>query len=285
MMLRFCLPALAVFFLLIANGAVHAASDDETWRLAKCYAATKSRDSAKLRAAVGHCDIVLATDQLSDQVRARTYNNRCWILLTLNMPTQLALDDCTRAIQLRPSLAEAYVNRSRGLIKKKLYDAAEADIYKALDLAPNSSAALINLGALHLRMEKLEAAMQALDRAFALNPQSPEAYNNRGALYLKTGIFKEALNDFDMALAMQPDFAPAMFNRGVVLLRQAKFAEARRAFSGAIRFGGQDGRAFLFRGFAHEALGDKVRSEKDFRRAKALGIDSRWLSRKLPQTS
>lgn len=238
--LAFCL-ILAVF----SRSTVSAASEDESWRISKCYAATQTDDLGRIRAAVGHCDIALATDQLSVYERVRTLNNRCWLILTLRMPTQLALDDCTRAIQLDPTFADAYVNRARGLMRNKLFDAAQVDILKALSLEPNSKEALINLSALQLCMENLDAAMHALDRAFELNPQSPEAYNNRGVLYLKTGIYEQAIQDFDMALAMQKDFAPAAFNRGIVLLRRGEYSAARRAFSDAIRFGQQEGRAFL----------------------------------------
>ena len=84
-----------------------------------------------------------------------------------------------------------------------------------------------------------------------------------------------ALRDFDMAIAMENDFALAMFNRGIVFLRHGNHQAARRAFSKAARFGRQDGIAFLFRGFADDALGERDRALKDFNRAYQLGVRSR----------
>ncbi|MBG04767.1 MAG: hypothetical protein CMM59_11925 [Rhodospirillaceae bacterium] len=279
------LAILILPFGVVPNAAHAADTSSERWRISKCFGATQATEKVVLRDAIGHCDIALATDQLSTFERARTYNNRCWILLTLHMPTDLALADCARAVDLDPELAEAYVNRARALMKQGLFDAAKADILRSLQLVPDSRTALINLGALQLRMDNFEAAMKAFDRAFALNPQSAAAYNNRGSLYLQTGDYKMALRDFDMAIAMQDDFAPAMFNRGIVFLRQGNYQAARRAFSKAARFGRQDGRAFLFRGFAHDALEERDRALKDFNRAYQLGVRSRWLLGRLGRES
>ncbi len=256
--MRNCILLLLILILpfgVVPNTAHAADTSGERWRISKCFGATQVTEKVVLRDAIGHFDIALATDQLSTFERARTYNNRCWILLILHMLTDLALADCERAVDLDPEIAEVCVNQARALMKQGLFDEAKANILRPLQLVPDSRTTLINLGALQMRMDNFEAAMKAFDRAFALNPQSAAAYNDRGSLYLQTGDYKMALRNFDMAIAMEDDFAPAIFNRGIVFLRQGNHQAARRAFSKAARFGRQDGLAFLFFKVCRRCLG------------------------------
>ncbi len=92
--MRDCLLLLAVLILPfgVVPNATHAAdTSGERWRISKCFGATQ------------------ATDQLSTFEHARTYNNRCWILLTLHMPMDLALADCARG---------GYRSRTSGSLRK-----------------------------------------------------------------------------------------------------------------------------------------------------------------------
>ena len=97
--MRNCRVLLAILILpfgVVPNAAHAADTSGQRWRISKCFGATQAAEKVVLRDAIGHFDIALATDQLSTFERARTYNNRYWILLTLHMPTDLALADCAR---------------------------------------------------------------------------------------------------------------------------------------------------------------------------------------------
>ena len=168
--MRNCILLLLILILpfgVVPNTAHAVDTSGERWRISKCFGATQVTEKVVLRDAIGHFDIALATDQLSTFERARTYNNRCWILLILHMLTDLALADCERAVDLDPEIAEVCVNQARALMKQGLFDEAKANILRPLQLVPDSRTTLINLGALQMRMDNFEAAMKAFDRAFA----------------------------------------------------------------------------------------------------------------------
>ena len=55
------------------------------------------------------------------------------------MPTDLALADCARAVDLDPELAEVCVNLARALMKQGLFDEAKANILRSLQLVPDSA--------------------------------------------------------------------------------------------------------------------------------------------------
>ncbi|MEC7535752.1 MAG: hypothetical protein VYB59_00410, partial [Pseudomonadota bacterium] len=81
--MRNCILLLLILILplgVVPNTAHAADTSGERWRISKCFGATQATEKVVLRDAIGHFDIALATDQLSTFERARTYNNRCWIL-------------------------------------------------------------------------------------------------------------------------------------------------------------------------------------------------------------
>ena len=79
----------------------------------------------------------------------------------------LALEAYNRAVEAKPDLVEAYVNR----------------------------------GFLNVAMGQFELALADCNRALELAPQRALVYNNRGAAYLGLGRETEALADFERALS------------------------------------------------------------------------------------
>ncbi|HZF38920.1 MAG TPA: tetratricopeptide repeat protein, partial [Blastocatellia bacterium] len=97
-----------------------------------------------------------------------------------------AIADHTRAIELKPGLAEGYNNRANALYARGDYAAAVADY----------------------------------DRALAINPRYAEVYANRGMLRLRTGRRAEADADFEQGLALKPDMKSSLERRIQVLQSQ-----------------------------------------------------------------
>lgn len=122
--------------------------------------------------------IELANDT---EVKAAAYLNRC--LSYSNLGEQiLALDDCTQAINLRPSHELAYQNR--GLVRRRLGD--------------------------------FQGSLQDYNIAIQIAPDSPDPYYNRGLTRQAMGDSSGAVQDYSKAIAIAPDYVFAFYDRGLL---------------------------------------------------------------------
>ena len=100
--------------------------------------------------------------------------------LNLNKPEK-ALKDFSRAIDIDPSRADAYVGRAN---------------------------TLSTLG-------RYEEALSDYNRAIEIDPELANAYANRGSAHSQTGQYKKAIADYEKALELDPeiDDAPGFIDR------------------------------------------------------------------------
>jgi len=165
-----------------------------------------------------------------------------------------AIDDFSRAIDLKKDFIDAYINKALsyaainnfneaqkilkqslkfahdnpgifynlGIIalKQKQYDYAINNFSQAIALKPNLTNAYINRGISYLKTGDPEKAVQDFTQAVALNPTDPEIYYNRALVYENLGEMEKALADYSRALAINPEFAAAYNNRGLLRLRK-----------------------------------------------------------------
>jgi tetratricopeptide (TPR) repeat protein len=122
------------------------------------------------------CNLALRSEPLSRNDRAATFDNRGVVLDKLERSDE-AEADFIRAIQLRPDLGDAYVNRGAILIKRKQYD----------------------------------DALVETERGMALGSSFPfvAEYNRAVALQL-LGRYREAYDGYRKVLLLQPGFAQAV---------------------------------------------------------------------------
>jgi len=97
------------------------------------------------------------------------------------------IDDCTRAIEIKPGYAEAYNNR----------------------------------GYAYYGLGNYRQAIKDLNRAIEIKPGYAEAYNNRGVAYNGFGNYSQAIEDYGRAVEIKPGYVNAYYNRGLVYLNQA----------------------------------------------------------------
>ena len=96
-----------------------------------CYIYAKiGRDA---RDGIDTCSLALRDEPLSRKDTAATYDNR-GVMLDLRGQTEQAEADFHHAIELEPSLGDAYVNLGSMLIKKRQLAEAVNNISKGLDL-------------------------------------------------------------------------------------------------------------------------------------------------------
>lgn len=126
-----------------------------------------------------------------------------------------AEDVCTRALReqamTRSNRAATYVNRGVLRMRKGYYDKALEDYDAAINLRPNIGEAYLNRGAALIYTSDFASAIAPLDRAIELDSRDLfAAYYNRGIAKENSGDIPGAYYDFQKALELKPDWDLAL---------------------------------------------------------------------------
>ena len=101
-----------------------------------------------------------------------------------------AIQDLSRAIELRPEFGEAYFHRGVAFVRSADYKRALADFRQSLkrDLDPFFLPYVhYNLASVFHAQANYKQALRSLDKAIELNPQFREAYHIRSQINRKLG--------------------------------------------------------------------------------------------------
>ena len=161
---------------------------------------------------------------------ANAYNNRS-IIYGQKGDVDVAIQDYTKTIELNPQEANAYYNRGIAYDQKGDVDAAIQDYTKTIELNPEETTAYLNRGIAYSEKGDIDAAIQDLNKAIELNPQYTEAYNNRGVAYRQKGDIDAAIQDLNKVIELNPQHANAYLNRGVMWLHLREWEKAKTDFS------------------------------------------------------
>jgi tetratricopeptide (TPR) repeat protein len=122
---------------------------------------------------IKECDKAIADSELmSKRDLAATYSNR-GIIYSANGVYDLAIRDHTRAIEIRPLLAQAIVNRGNVYFRMGEYKKAIVNYDQALQInGPANATTYLNRGLALLEMKSFGRAKESFEQALALNPGS-----------------------------------------------------------------------------------------------------------------
>ncbi len=123
-----------------------------------------------------------------------------------------AIPHYERALQLKPSYAEAHINLGVALAQLGKWNAAIPEFEQALQLKPDSAEAHSNLGVALTQQGKWNAAVPHYERALQLKPDSAEVHNNLGLALVKQGMWHEAIPHYERALQLKPYYIEAGYN-------------------------------------------------------------------------
>jgi tetratricopeptide (TPR) repeat protein len=154
-------------------------------------------------------DYSRAIELKPDYAEAYNYRGESKLLL---QDDQGALADFDRAIVLKPDNAEAYKNRGDTRNRLKDYEGAVADFTRALSIKPDDGDAYFRRAKSKSRLKDYEGTIGDLSKVIELSPRNAVAYNNRGIARAILGAYMDAMNDFNRAIQLKPDYKEARDN-------------------------------------------------------------------------
>ena len=123
--------------------------------------------------------------------------------------TDLAIQAFTRAVDLKPDYAEAYLNRALAYCALKQFDRAMPDFDASIRLQPGNPKAWLWRGETRLLGEDREGALQDYSRSLDLDPGFSAAWYARAKVNARLGRNADALQDFlharELGYPVQPD--------------------------------------------------------------------------------
>jgi tetratricopeptide (TPR) repeat protein len=118
---------------------------------------------------------------------------------------------CNDAIEAgslnRHDLTATYVNRGAVLMNRHAYAAARADFERAIQIDPSVGDAWIDRGAIAIIEHRFQDGIDDTTKGLALGVEEPaKAYFNRAVAYEGVDDEKSAYLDYQQALVLKPDW-------------------------------------------------------------------------------
>jgi tetratricopeptide (TPR) repeat protein len=136
-----------------------------------------------------------------------------------------AIADCTRAIELAPTVANR-VNRGNAYATMHRDDEALADFDMALQSEPRNLPALLGRANTDYSRKRLAAALDDYTRAIDADPHSAITYFKRGNIHLDLMEFDFAFADYTESLKLDPNQPVVLVNRSIAAARLGRRSEA-----------------------------------------------------------
>lgn len=173
-----------------------------------------------------------------------------------------AIDDYTKAIELKPDDAESYNNRGAAYRDLGLLQEALRDHDRAVELL-DSPMTWINRGITRAAIGDHARAVEDFGRAIESAPDPAWPLVERGKSRAAIGD-PGAIDDFDRSIALDPKRAEAYFQRGILRGRAGDMKAAIDDFSAAIRHAPRVPEVHFYRAEAFLELNDLAAAAKDY---------------------
>lgn len=146
-----------------------------------------------------------------------------------------AIDDYTRAIQLDPKLAPAYVGRGTVFVITGRFEKGIADLTKAVQLNPDDALPYEMRGYARYGSHRLDEAIADYDTALGLETANGRVLKARGQAYFGKHDYAHALADFSKALILRTNDPALLVDRGGAYLATNDLDHALADYDGALR--------------------------------------------------
>lgn len=146
-----------------------------------------------------------------------------------------ALAQYTRALELKPDYAEAYVKRGLAYFGRGDTQRALADYDRALQIQDTLAFAYFSRGLIYMRQDSNAKAIDDLSRGLNIDSTYAQALIWRGDLYDAQGSPDLALADYSQAIRLQPNNTGAYLARGVIYARKGLRDSAAADYNKALQ--------------------------------------------------
>lgn len=153
------------------------------------------------------------------------YKERAQIFMKLHEPVR-AYADLTSAARLDPSDGEIYVVRARSCLERRLYRLAVKDYSRALDRLPNDIRILYERAHTHYLRDDFDSALTDLNHLLEIRPDSGEALSLRGIVRFQAGDVEHAREDFGESARKSPQDPMVWCNKGFFLYKTGSLQPA-----------------------------------------------------------
>lgn len=149
------------------------------------------------------------------------------------------------------------------------YQAAIVHFTRALEVSPQLANAYMERGVSYAYLNENEQALADFGQAIALNPNLARAYSAQGAIYRMRGDFQHAMEAFSDSLAIEPNL-DAFYERGETYEALNEHRKAIDDYDRAIAEMRDSPNVYRSRALARRNLGDIAGYESDRDMARSL---------------
>jgi tetratricopeptide (TPR) repeat protein len=115
-----------------------------------------------------------------------------------------ALEDLNKTIELKPDVADAYIERGLVFTQSRRFDDAIGDLTRSIEIDPKNVKAYAMRASARLQAEANDDALSDVNQALQIASTDPEALRIRGNVYEALTRPEEAIADYNAALAQDP---------------------------------------------------------------------------------
>lgn len=148
-----------------------------------------------------------------------------------------ALAEFNKAIELDPTLTEAYYDRAFIYYKQGRIKESTADFNKVLSLDPASADAYYGRALALYKTGSFDAAIADYSKAIDINPDAADAVYGRGLCYFKKNDLKQAINDFNKVIDLKPEFPLAYSARAIAYFSKKDYIKTLSDINKAVALG------------------------------------------------
>jgi serine/threonine-protein kinase len=188
---------------------------------------------------------------------------------------QGAIENCSKAIKLKPNNPELYYKR--GMVYLTIGEnrqSAIEDFTKALQFAPKSSEIYWARGNAKKTLNDLVGATIDLETAIKLDSKNFSAYRNLAEIKSLQGDFTSSINYYNFYIENNATDDEIIIERGNVRTKQLRYKEALIDYNKAIQINPNNSIYFLARGKANFFIEDFESANVDFNKAIEINPNS-----------
>ena len=174
-----------------------------------------------------------------------------------------------------PASASKLVKQGTLLMSRNKVDAAIESYTRAIELSPNYAEAYVNRGIARRAKGDLEGSIEDYEKAASINPKSiagnrfvAQAYSNRGYIKFNAMNVDDAIKDFTIAIKVDPNDDDHYYKRGLARLVNEELVQALEDLDKSISLTNPNWRrpvlAYATRGMVKLLQGKKEDAQKDF---------------------